>query len=84
MSKFKRINKKDIIDTIELNKNYNFDKNNYIYTWKEANFSTTFIKKTESKNTIYLVCNKRGYSSNICPGKEKFNKDTGELSIYEK
>ena len=48
------------------------------------NYSTTFIKKTELKNTIYLVCNKREYSSNICPGKAKFNKDTSVLSIYKK
>ena len=51
---------------------------------ERSKFFNDFYKKTESKNTIYLVCNKRGYSSNICPGKAKFNKDTGELSIYEK
>ena len=46
-------------------------------------FFNNFYKKTESKNTIYLVCNKRGHSSNICPGKAIFNKDKGVLSICE-
>ena len=31
-SKFIRIQKNNIIDSIELNKNYNFDKNTYLYT----------------------------------------------------
>ena len=83
-NKFKRIKKENIIDTIQLSKNFDFDKNNYIYLWEGENFQTTYTKKNEYGNLIYLVCSKRGYSSNICPGKAKYNKETGKLIIYEK
>lgn len=46
------------MDTIEISKQLNFNKNNYIYSWKNENFQTIFTKKNDYGNTIYLVCSK--------------------------
>ena len=77
-----KVNKTNL--KIIINKNFDFNKNNYVYYWKNENFQTIFTKKNECGNTIYLVYSKRGYTSNICSGKAKFNKEKGILIIYEK
>jgi hypothetical protein len=44
----------------------------------------SIYEKKESNKFIYLVCSKRGNKSNFCPGKAKYDKATGIMSIYEK
>ena len=59
-----------------------FKKYNLKYSWKDLEFITTFTKKYENSKTIYLVCNKRGQTSKICPGKARFIKENSLIEIY--
>ena len=76
--------KNNIIEELEIDKNFDFNKYNYIYSWKNEDYITEYTKKRESGNNIYLVCSKRGKDSKNCLGKAKFNRLTGKLTIYSK
>ena len=82
--KFKKINNDKIIDTFEMEKNYDFNKKDLQYSWADEDYITNFTKKSESGNIIYLVCTKRGYNSKDCNGKAKYNKKIGIVTIYAK
>lgn len=42
-----------------------------------------FYKKNETGKIVYLVCNKRGKTSKLCTGKERFFKDSSKIENYE-
>ena len=65
-----------IIDTIEIDDQIDFDKNNFLYSWENMDFITSFTKKYERGNNIYLSCSKRGPQSDKCPGKAKYEKNS--------
>lgn len=68
-----------------MNRTFDFNKFNFKYYWNdEEEFYTEFTKKTETKNTIFLVLAKRGNLDKGCTGKAKFIKESGELLINEK
>ena len=46
-------------------------------------FITSFTKKYERGNNIYLSCSKRGPQSDKCPGKAKYEKNSWLIQIYE-
>ena len=54
------------------------------YSWENEDYKTEYSKKNETETIIYLHCTKRGTSGNICPGKAKFEKNSGKVLIYEK
>ena len=72
------------MDTIIINKDFNFDDYDIKYIWEEEEFITIYKKKSESKNIVYLVCSKRGYNNEKCKGKAKLNRKDGKLIMYEK
>jgi len=39
------------------------------------NYLSTFYKKSESENLVYLVYSKRGYDGKKCSGKVKFDRN---------
>lgn len=82
--KFKKIKSKNIIDKFTIEKNYNFSKYNINYSWLNEEYITEFTRKKESNKWVYLVCTKRGSKKNPCPGKAKFEKETGVIYVYEK
>lgn len=71
------IKKDKVIVTIVIGKNIDFNRNNYNYAWKNKDFITTFTKRFQKGNLIYLTCSKRGSNSNKCLGKAK-----GKIIIY--
>ena len=85
----KKINKttkninEHILDTIILDKEIDFSKNNFTYSWDNMDFVTTFTKKYERGNNIYLTCSKRGPNSDKCPCKAKYEKNNNIIKIYE-
>ena len=83
-NKFSNKTKDNIIDTITISKNFNFDNFNLSYSWKDMDFITNFTKKIERGNIIYLVCTKRGNKNEKCKGKAKFDRKTGKVVIYNK
>lgn len=80
----KKIDTHKILDTIEIGKNFDFDKYNVNYSWDDEDYYIEYIKKKESESTVYLVCRERGNNSQNCPGKAKYNKETGVVEIYIK
>ena len=67
-----------------MDNNFDFNKNNIQYSWLDEEYITTFTKKSESGNLVYLVCSKRGTNGNACPGKAKFDRKKGIFMIYKK
>lgn len=81
---YKKIDDNKILDQFPLDKKFDFNKNNIIYSWKDEEFLTTFNRKSESGNLVYLVCSKRGYDGKACKGKAKFDRNKGIVYIYDK
>lgn len=80
----KKIDTHKILDTIEIGKNFDFDKYNVNYRWDDEDYYIEYIKKKESESSVYLVCRVRGNNSKNYPGKAKYNKETGVVEIYIK
>ncbi len=73
-----------LIDEFQINKNFDFDKNNIQYFWDDENYITEYAQKRKTNKYIYLQCTKRGSNGKNCSGKAKFSKETGKILIYEK
>ena len=54
INKKKKINNENILDQIDIDKEFDFNKFNYNYSWKDEDFITIFTKKYETKNNVYL------------------------------
>lgn len=81
---FKRIESDKVIASINIDKNYDFDKYNVKYAWEEDNFISEYSKKKETSKLICFHCTKRGNTGKNCSGKAKYIKEKGLFVIYEK
>lgn len=74
IKKINKIKKESIIDTINIDQNFNFNRYNYIYTLEKENIITEYTKKHETNKTIYLVCKKRGNNRKNVLGRQNMKK----------